>query len=30
MAFKSREPEDAEIAEMLDELLRTDDGSAMG
>lgn len=26
MAFKSREPQDEEIAEMLDELLRSEDG----
>ena len=30
MAFKSREPQDEEIAEMLDELLRSEDGSVAG
>jgi hypothetical protein len=27
MAFTSREPDDAEVAQMLDELLRDGDGS---
>ena len=30
MAFKSREPDDAEVAEMLDELLRDGDGPVSG
>jgi hypothetical protein len=30
MAFKSREPEDEEIAELLDELLRSEDGPVAG
>lgn len=30
MAFKSREPQDEEIAEMLDELLRSEDGPVAG